>query len=67
MWKILVISMIGLSSTQSNAASQSWYLWRYVVDGVPTETTKCAQSVSGTWHQVSGPFKDSNCTIPGYV
>jgi hypothetical protein len=66
MLKILVVVLVGLAS-QTDAASESWYLWSYVLDGVPTDTTRCARSVMGTWMQVSGPFKDSKCTVPGYV
>lgn len=67
MSKALVV-LVGLASpglaSQSAASAEYWYLWRYVVDGMPTDTTQCAQSVKGTWMQVSGPFKDSKCTVP---
>ncbi len=63
--KLLLVTAVAALTTGAMAAPRPWYLWKLKLDGIATDTTTCAQSMTGTWMQVSGPFKDNRCETPG--
>lgn len=52
-----------LASLSVIAAPASWYLWKSKLNG----NVWCTQiPPSDGWLQISGPYKDANCTIHGH-
>lgn len=63
--KFLLVAFVIATTSTAMAASAPWYRWQHQVDGKPIGIPVCAQTMHGTWMQVSGPYKDANCETPG--
>lgn len=61
--KLVLIAIAALVHS-ATAATAPWYLWQFRIDNVMTAKTTCAQTATGTWMQISGPFEDAACTVP---
>lgn len=58
--RITLAALLALPAALS-AAPAPWYVWQSRLDGARV----CAQTMSGAWERIAGPYRDARCERPG--